>query len=99
MNDVDCVIKCDVYPQKIHLVSKNNHGISLSVLKTSVVYQKKNIGGVIACIFHLLKDKLTYFIPAIMTTVLPTMKTGIPVPGVTDASSSLGKNKHCKSIF
>ena len=28
MNRIDCVIKRDVYPQKIHSCSKNNRGIS-----------------------------------------------------------------------
>ena len=27
MNHVDCVIKCDVYPQKMHSCSKNIHRI------------------------------------------------------------------------
>ena len=40
MNDVDCVIKLDVYPQNVHSCSKNIRGISLFVLKISVVYQK-----------------------------------------------------------
>ena len=40
MNDVDCVIKRDVYPQNVHSCSKNIRGISVSVLKISVVYQK-----------------------------------------------------------
>ena len=40
MNDVDCVIKCDVYPQNVHSFSKNIRGISVFVLKISVVYQK-----------------------------------------------------------
>ena len=43
LNDVDCIIKRDVCLLKIHIVSKNNHGISFSALKTSKVYQKKNI--------------------------------------------------------
>ena len=38
INDVDCVIKHDVYPQNVHSFSKN--GISVFVLKISVVYQK-----------------------------------------------------------
>ena len=33
MNNVDCVIKCDVYPQKMHSCSKNIRGISVFVLK------------------------------------------------------------------
>ena len=40
MNDVDCVIKRDVYPQNVHSCSKNIRGISVFVLKISVVYQK-----------------------------------------------------------
>ena len=40
MNDVDCVIKRDVYLQNVHSFSKNIHGISVFVLKISVVYQK-----------------------------------------------------------
>ena len=43
MNDVDCVIKHDVYPQNVHSCSKNIHGISVYVLKISVVYKKKYI--------------------------------------------------------
>ena len=45
MNDVDCVIKRDVYLQKIQLVSKNNCGISFSVKKISVVHQRKIYHG------------------------------------------------------
>ena len=51
MNHVDCVIKRDVYPQKMHSCSKNIHGISVFVLKISVVYQKQYIMGEIAWIF------------------------------------------------
>ena len=40
MNDVDCVIKRDVYPQNVHSFSKNIRGISVFVKKISVVYQK-----------------------------------------------------------
>ena len=40
MNNVDCVIKRDVYPQKIHSCYENIPGISIFVLKISVVYQK-----------------------------------------------------------
>ena len=32
MNHVDCVMKCDVYLQKMHLCSKNIHGVSFFVL-------------------------------------------------------------------
>ena len=51
INYVDCVIKRDVYPQKMHSCSKNICGISLFVLKISVVYQKEYIMGDIAWIF------------------------------------------------
>ena len=51
MNDVDCVIKRDVYPQNVHSCSKNIRGISVFVLKISVVYQRKYIMGDIAWIF------------------------------------------------
>ena len=44
MNDDDYVIKRDVYLEKIHLVSKNNRGISFSV--------KKNIRGITKQIYH-----------------------------------------------
>ena len=40
MNDVDCIIKRDVYLQNVHSCSKNICGISVFVLKISVVYQK-----------------------------------------------------------
>ena len=40
MNDVDCVIKRDVYPQNVNSCSKNIPGVSIFVLKISVVYQK-----------------------------------------------------------
>ena len=40
MNDVDCIIKRDIYPQNVHACSKNILGISVFVLKISVVYQK-----------------------------------------------------------
>ena len=40
LNDVDCVIKRYVYPQNVHPCSKNIRGISVLVLKISVVYQK-----------------------------------------------------------
>ena len=43
MNHVDYVIKRDVYPQKIHSCPKNIRGISVFVLKVSVVYIYKNI--------------------------------------------------------
>ena len=38
MNNVDCVIKRDVYPQKMHSCSKNICGISVFVLKISVYF-------------------------------------------------------------
>ena len=38
MNRVDCVKQRDVYPQKMHSCSKNIRGISVFVLKISVVY-------------------------------------------------------------
>ena len=43
MNHVDCVIKRDIYPHKTHSCFKNISGISLFVLKISVVFQEKNI--------------------------------------------------------
>ena len=46
MNDVDCVIKRDVYLRNVHSCSKNIRGISDFVLKISVVYIK-NISWVI----------------------------------------------------
>ena len=42
MNHVDCVIKRDVYPQKMYSCSKNTRGISYFVPKISEVYQEKN---------------------------------------------------------
>ena len=50
MSHIDCVIKCEVYPQKMHSRSKNIRGISFFVIKISVVY-KKIIMGVIAWVF------------------------------------------------
>ena len=38
MNHVNCVIKRDVYRQKMHSCSKNIRGISIFVLKISVVF-------------------------------------------------------------
>ena len=38
MNHVDCVIKRHIYPQKMLSCFKNIHGMSLFVLKISVVY-------------------------------------------------------------
>ena len=40
MNHVDCVIKRDVYWQKIHSCSKNIRDISFFVLKIPMVYQE-----------------------------------------------------------
>ena len=40
MNHVDCLIKCDVYPQKMHSCSKNICGTCISKKK-----KKKNIMG------------------------------------------------------
>ena len=40
MNHVDCVIKRDVYQQKMALCSKNIRGILVFVLKISVLYKK-----------------------------------------------------------
>ena len=37
INDVDCVIKRDVYLQNVHSCSKTIRGISVFVLKISVV--------------------------------------------------------------
>ena len=51
MNHAVCIIKRDVYPQKMHSCSKNIRGISVLVLKISVVYQKKYIMRGIAWIF------------------------------------------------
>ena len=41
MNHINCITKCDIYPQKMHSYSKNIHGISVFVLKISMVYQEK----------------------------------------------------------
>ena len=41
INHIGCVMKRDVYPQKMHLCSNNISGISFYVLKISVVYQEK----------------------------------------------------------
>ena len=46
INRVDCVIKRDVYPQKMHSCSKDIHGISTNYIM-----------GDIAWIFAKLKDK------------------------------------------
>ena len=45
MNDVDCVIKRDVYSQNVHSCSISIRGISFFVLKISVVYKKKIYHG------------------------------------------------------
>ena len=49
VNHVDCVIKRDLYPQKMHSCSKNIRGKSKK--------KKTYIMGNIAWIFALLKDK------------------------------------------
>ena len=60
MNHVYCVIKRDVYPQKMHSCSKNIRAISVFVLKISVVYKKIYIlgdiygGTEVTCAFFLL---------------------------------------------
>ena len=52
MNHVDCVIKRDVYQQKMLSCSKNIRGLSVFFfLKIFVVYQKTYIMGDIAWIF------------------------------------------------
>ena len=52
MNHADCVVKLDVYPQKMHSCSGNIRGIPVFVLKISVVYKKNiYIMGDIALIF------------------------------------------------
>ena len=58
MNHADCVIKRDVYPQKMHTCSKNIRGISVFVLKNIRGISGKKIMGDIAWIFALLKDKM-----------------------------------------
>ena len=45
MNAVACVIKRDVCPQNVHSCSENIRGISVFILKVSIVYQKKYIMG------------------------------------------------------
>ena len=67
MHQVDYVIKRDVYPQKMHSCSKNIPGLSIFVLKISVVYQeKKYIIGVIAWVFRCLKGKSSIHLPHIL---------------------------------
>ena len=46
MNNVKCVIKPDVYPQKVHLCSKNIRGISIFCSK-NICGISKNISWVI----------------------------------------------------
>ena len=41
INHVDCVIKRDFFPQKMHSCSKKICGVSFFVLKISMVYQEK----------------------------------------------------------
>ena len=63
MNHVDWVIKRDIYQQKVHSCSENIRGISVFVLKPSVVDLYKKyiyIMGDIAWIFAQLKDKCYY---------------------------------------
>ena len=65
MNDVDCVIKRDIYPQNVHSCSKNTCGISVFVLKITIVYKKNiYIMGDIAWIFAQLKDKECSYTPS-----------------------------------
>ena len=45
MNYVDCVIKRDIYPQKMHSCSKTIRGILVFVLNISVVYKKEIYHG------------------------------------------------------
>ena len=45
MNNADYIVKREVYPQKMHSCYKNIRGISVFVLKMSVVYQKNYIMG------------------------------------------------------
>ena len=52
MNNVEYVVKRDIYPQKIHSRSKNIRGLSVFVLKISVVYKNIYIIGVIARLFR-----------------------------------------------
>ena len=52
MNRIDCVIKRDVYPQKMYSCSKDIRCRSRSI--------RKKIMGDIAWIFALLKDKMNY---------------------------------------
>ena len=80
MNHLDCVIKRDVYPQKMHSCSKNICSISFFILKISVVY-KKNISWVnIARVFALLKDKELYTtIPSLNYMDLAVYGNGLAV--------------------
>ena len=45
MNHFDSVIKCDVYPQKMHLYSKD-------ILDISFYFRSKNIHGISKKIYH-----------------------------------------------
>ena len=45
-NHVNCIIKHDVYQQKMYSCSKNIHGLSFSVLKS------KNVRGISKNIYH-----------------------------------------------
>ena len=69
MNDVDCIIRCDVYLEKFILCSKNVCVISFHVLKVSVVYRKKYLACVIAFIFSWMKDKTRTGISQQLVTV------------------------------
>ena len=57
MNHVDCVIKRDVYPQKMYSYSKNIHGISFFIVKISVAYQEKTYHRCISMGIPLVEDK------------------------------------------
>ena len=41
MNHINCVMKCHVYPQKMHSCSNNIRGLSFFVLKISMICQEK----------------------------------------------------------
>ena len=57
MNHVECVIKLDVYPQKMHSCSKNIRGISVFVLKYPRYIKKIYITSNNVWIFAWLTDK------------------------------------------
>ena len=60
MTNVDCVIKRDVYPQKMYSCSKNISGISVFVSKNirGISKKKRYTIGVIAWLFRQLKRKI-----------------------------------------